>query len=214
VLLLEGVVVTKPLLITVRGTSGSGKSTVVRAVMEAAPGGWQASYVPGRRRPLYYYALDPEDFGGLRVAVLGHYEIACGGCDTIGSVPQVFTMLEALPPLDVVLAEGLLLSEDVKWTLAYGAGRARCLFLDTPVNECLRRVGLRQEARGRSPADPARVIRKLTRRVETINRARARLEAAGVVCMTASSEDASGVVMEWVKAAAVGPCKLRAGALS
>lgn len=81
-------------IIQVRGTSGSGKTTAVRKVM-AELGEWEPGFVEGRKRPLFYKRE--------RVAVLGHYEVPCGGGDTIGSVPEIFAAIKKLPPYSVVL---------------------------------------------------------------------------------------------------------------
>lgn len=183
------------MIIQIRGTSGSGKSTVMQTVMRAFPVGctrWEPKMVEGRKRPLYYRRGN--------VIVLGHYEIACGGCDTIGSVPQVFAELAKLPPDKTVLCEGLLLSEDVIWSVKANADNVvKCLFLTTPVAECLRRVDARQKEAGRTPTDPARVVRKLSKRVETIERARKRLVQAGVECRRCTSEQAPGIVLGWLQ---------------
>jgi hypothetical protein len=180
-------------IIQVRGTSGSGKSTVVSKVMQAI-GDWDKVYVPPRKRPICY--LHYREVAAKPILVLGHYEIACGGCDTIGSVPQVFAAMQSLVAWDYehIICEGLLLSEDVKWSLPY-KDNLKAIFLTTPVDECLRRVTKRQEEKGREPADPARVVRKLTTRVGTIERARLRLVAAGADCRRVNSDQAVKVVL-------------------
>lgn len=182
------------MIIQVRGTSGSGKTTVMRRVMQAY-GPWEPHHVPGRRQPLLYYANTPRD----RIAVVGHYEIDCGGCDTIGSAPDVYEVIKDIIEGNgdiPILSEGLLWSEDVKWTLALrDAGQAVYPFyLTTPLEECLRRVTVRQA--GRAPADPERVVRKLTKRVETIDRTRPRLLEAGVPCRRCSSDQAPRLILE------------------
>lgn len=184
------------MILQIRGTSGTGKSTVVRRVMEWYSNDWDKFYKEGRRQPLFYRAGD--------VIVLGHYEIACGGCDTIGSAKAVYETLVDLIENSghvrgnpKIICEGLLLSEDVKWSLqldeAYGV---KAVFLTTSREECLRRVEIRQA--GRKPIDPERVDRKLTRRIETIERARLRLVAAGVTCKRANSDQAVDVVKNWI----------------
>lgn len=176
------------MIIQIRGTSGSGKSTVMRKVMDHI-GDWEPKYIPGRKRPLWYKSGP--------IAVLGHYEIDCGGCDTIGSAPKVYEVLQSVlsSGISTVLSEGLLWGEDVKWSLKLQDVRA--VFLTTSIDECLRRVELRQA--GREPADRERVIRKLTRRVTTIESARRRLVQAGVCCRRCTSEQAPGIVLKWVR---------------
>jgi hypothetical protein len=181
-------------IIEIRGTSGSGKTTALREVMKHYTK-WQPFFVPDRKRPLYY-TKQPN------LVVLGHYEIACGGCDTIGSVPQVFdviTQVRKREPKSHILGEGLLLSEDVKWVLSKPEEDWKILFLTTDPEECLKRVCQRQEEKGRPPADPERVRRKLMTRVGTIERARLRLVAAGIECRRCSSSQAPEIVLKWLK---------------
>lgn len=176
------------MIIQVRGTSGSGKTTVVQQIMGVV-GDWDSHYVDGRKKPLYY------SHGGL--VVLGHYEgVDCGGGDTIGSSPRIY---ETIINLEFVcaLVEGLLLSEDVRWTLKLEDVRA--LFLTTPPEECLRRIKTRQG--GREPKDPARVKRKMEIRIGTIDRARQRLVKAGVVCRRCSSTQAPKIIERWISQA-------------
>ena len=69
------------MIINVRGGSGAGKSTVIRAIMDR-----YSDRVPhlvvGRKQPLWY---DLHERGMPPLRVLGHYETPCGGCDTISS---------------------------------------------------------------------------------------------------------------------------------
>lgn len=185
------------MFISIRGTSGSGKTTVMRAVMSAL-GSWQSIHAPERRKPLYYSLKD----SAVPVLVMGHYESICGGCDNIGSAKACYELARGLLDVDprrIVLGEGLLLSEDVIWTLKLQP--AKCAYLHTNEQECLRRVGQRQQEAGREPIDPERVIRKLTTRVGTIERARVRLEAAGICCRRMSSTQAPQIVLGWIREA-------------
>lgn len=78
------------MIVNIRGGSGSGKSTVVREIMEHYPMR-VPRFVEGRKRPLWYDLYDdadadPDERPDLRV--LGHYEAPCGGCDTISKNPS------------------------------------------------------------------------------------------------------------------------------
>lgn len=156
---------------------------------------WTARYVGKRRKPLFY----EHPTGAV---ILGHYEATCGGCDNVGSAAAVYGLINEVlkdKPVANVLCEGLLLSEDTKWTLelhrAY-PGLVRVVFLTTSVGECLNRVRGRREAAGNEkPLNPANT----ENRVGVIERARTKLSLAGVYCRRVSSEQAPGVVLGWLR---------------
>ncbi len=176
----------------VRGTSGSGKTTVVRALLDK--NFWNGVYVEGRKKPLYYLSESKSP----QIAVLGHYEATCGGCDTIGSAPEVYNLIHLLPPgIDAVVAEGLLLSEDKKWTtyLADEGCDVRVIFLSTPLESCLDRVRKRREKAGN---DKPLNVANTTNRVGVIERARRNLLESGIICRRASSEQALEIVERWL----------------
>lgn len=178
------------MIIQIRGTSGSGKSTVMKQVMERL-GPWAPMYASGRKRPLYY-----KSSGEWRAVILGHYESPCGGCDTIGSARAVYDLIqeirdgyEGIP----ILSEGLLLSEDVKWSSQLPG--LRCLFLNTSLARCLSQIsGRRAEVGNDKPLNPANT----ENRVGTIERARIRLVEAGVKCLRCSSRQAPEIILRWI----------------
>ena len=184
------------MIIQVRGTSGSGKSTAVRRFMEAFVAGSHASFDPvhvsGRKKPLYYkYGEEPNE----SVVVMGHYESACGGCDTIGSAREVFEAVQEVGfKARVVICEGLLLSEDTKWSLQMPGLRA--IFLTTPLDTCLAQIKQRREAVGNDKElNPANT----SNRVATIERARVKLVQAGVPCFRLSANQVPGILLRWIK---------------
>ncbi len=187
------------MIIQVRGTSGSGKSTVVRRFMETAE--WESVFLKGRKKALYYRSLNIP----CGVVVLGHYESPCGGGDTIGSARAIAELIETVRKDDsnrVIVVEGLLLSEDVKWTSQMPD--VRCLFLTTDVEECLIRVrGRRAEVGNEKPLNESN-----TRgRVAVIERARLKLLDLGVECRRCSSDVAPGMILNWVTGVQL--CKTR-----
>jgi hypothetical protein len=191
------------LVVQIRGTSGSGKTTAVRSVMETT-GDWSAVRAPGRKRPLYYLSASEWP----PTAVLGHYETPTGGCDTVGSARAVYELIQSLPPtVENVLCEGLLLSEDVKWSSRLPS--LRVLFLTTPAGECLEHVKSRREARGNlTELDPHNTVN----RVGVIERARVKLISAGVVCRRCSARQAPGLILNWLREAARGGHRLERSA--
>jgi hypothetical protein len=182
-------------VIQIRGTSGSGKTWVMREVM-AAMGDilWShispydipkiSRYVEGRKKPLWYAIGD--------LAVLGHYEAACGGCDNIGSARQVYEVIqEVLPQCKNILCEGLLLSEDVKWTSQLDD--VHVLYLTTPVEQCIAQIKRRREEAGNTkPLNEANT----RNRVAVIERSRIKLLALGVDCRRVSARQAPGTILK------------------
>ncbi len=97
------------MIINVRGTSGSGKSTLVRSVMSEYKQR-SAVKIKGRRQPLMYI-LSGHPFRERSLAVLGHYETPCGGCDTISKTDEIISTVEqSVAAGHDVLFEGLLIS--------------------------------------------------------------------------------------------------------
>ncbi len=89
------------LIINPRGTSGSGKTELVRRILAGYD--WERGatrkggsniepiYRAGRSSPFAYRLQHP--LGGRPLMVLGHYEATSGGCDTIrardGGIAQI-----------------------------------------------------------------------------------------------------------------------------
>lgn len=175
------------MIIQVRGTSGSGKSTVVREVMKNT-GLWKPKFKEGRKKPLYYSQ-------GIR-AILGHYETPCGGCDTIGSARKVYELIRDLQEnmgYRVFICEGLLLSEDTKWSSQLEG--LRVVYLTTPIEDCIKRVKSRRLEMGNEKPLKEDNTR---RRVEVIERSRLKLEGLGVRCVRAASTRAPKLTLKWL----------------
>lgn len=153
---------------------------------------WIPWHRAGRKRPLYY-SLAPRHL----IYVLGHYESPCGGCDTIGSARAVYDLTTSLHTSDnSILCEGLLLSEDAKWSMRL-ATHLRVIYLATSIEECLSRVDTRRRSNGNNkPLDPANTVN----RVSVIERSRVKLEGAGVVCRGASVGQAVNLILRWLNA--------------
>lgn len=83
------------MIISLRGTNGCGKSTIVRRVMEAFPSR-SAVTVEGRQRPLGYVCTREVNGGrhvGGSLFVPGHYEIANGGVDTLRDLDEAYSLI-------------------------------------------------------------------------------------------------------------------------
>lgn len=150
-------------IVNPRGTSGSGKTQLVRCV--AAEYGWYEGVAnpirrEGRRRPIAYCL--PHPLHGRPLVLLGDYEAASGGCDTIrlvdGGLDEAFRLADyyAAHGHDVLL-EGLLLSGEHSRSATLAASHELyVIHLDTPLDRCIRNVIARQRAAGSRRLSAAR----------------------------------------------------------
>jgi hypothetical protein len=141
-------------IINPRGTSGSGKTELVRRIM--ANYGWgsgsrvEPARRQGRERPIAYRLRHP--LGGRPLVLLGHYEATSGGCDTIrakdGGLDEAFRLAgEYAASGHDVLLEGLLLSgEHLRSAALAKVHELYVLRLNTPLDRCIRNVIARQRA--------------------------------------------------------------------
>lgn len=158
----------KPVIVNIRGTSGSGKSTIVRSIMSLYPAK-EAKYVPERKQPLYYILSDPEQPERPKLAVIGHYESSCGGADTISkymtgvlqeadedhgdpnSYDLIFGLVKELyDGGHDVLFEGLLITGDIKRAkdLKASGYPLHIISLTLPIELCIESVKARRAAKG------------------------------------------------------------------
>lgn len=142
---------TRPVL-NVRGTSGSGKSTLIRGLLDRYPER-EPFYIEGRKRPLYYVLSGAKDLPDI--AVVGHYETACGGCDTITHLDTILETVRKLAQTYPVVFEGLLVSAEFKRTLALKDEHGLDLsvfHIEIPLEQCVESVNARR--REKNPDAP------------------------------------------------------------
>jgi hypothetical protein len=178
-------------IINPRGAGGAGKTRLARRVMAEYGWGWGGQVEPirhGRReRPIGYRIAHPH--GGRTLAVIGHYEMVCGGCDTIratdGGMDTVFRLAGtwASAGHDVLL-EGLLLSgESLRSAALAEAHDLHVLRLGTPLDRCVRNLVARRHARRDTWPHIVRSVAALDAAVEeacrTLQRGAARVEVLG-----------------------------------
>lgn len=102
-------------IVQVRGSFGSGKTTLVRRVMkrfeEELGFVKKPVFRDGRKRELYYLFEKP---GEPALAVLGHYATATGGCDNLPDKEFCYHLAHELADKSHrVLMEGQLIAADV-----------------------------------------------------------------------------------------------------
>lgn len=146
------------IMVSLRGTHGSGKSTVVKSILDK----FSHEAISGDKKPNGYsvqipYLSDP-------LYVVGAYTTACGGCDGIQPYSLIWPRVEDYFSKGHVLFEGALISS------SYGnIGRASekfgdqvvFAFMDTPLQTCIDRILQRRSARGvDKPFNPKNTISK------------------------------------------------------
>ncbi len=154
------------MIVKLHGTSGSGKSTVARFLLNQGP----VTLLPElNRRPEGYMVeiakLDKPLY------VLGPYIATCGGLDSIPNVDDHIMLLDKYVDQGHVFYEGLLQSEYYgrigKITERWGDDHIFA-FLDTPLDLCLERVRRRREDRGNTkPLDPTNTSLRI-KKIQTL----------------------------------------------
>lgn len=149
-------------IVSIRGTHGSGKSTVVRKILDKYPHGeiteaaMTASGKPKTRTVGYVVQLTPEQ----QLLVVGPYHTACGGCDAVQPYSDIWEIVYTygLSMNRHVLLEGALVSSSYG---TIGKNMSECshdavfAFLDTPLERCLERIKQRRAAKGNyEPLNP------------------------------------------------------------
>jgi len=186
------------MIINIRGTSGSGKSSLARRVMEQYTGGRVRIKKEGRTRP-YGYILS-RGGGGKALYVPGHYECPCGGCDTIKGLDEVFSQVRGGHDFGLdVLFEGLIVCSDHNRTRALKDDGYPLLVvsLNLSVDECVESINIRRRAK---KADALPVPRKNTEsKWKTNNSIMAKFQAGGVRAESHSREDGFRRICEELK---------------
>jgi hypothetical protein len=138
------------MLLNLRGSSGSGKSTVVRQLFSR----YGARSIYGRLGP-----CKPEAYrltgAPCDAFVIGPYLSACGGCDRLGSMEPVLALVDKYAQRGHVIFESLLISSmygSVGKFLASYRKDAIVAYLTTSQERCRAQLALRQ-SNGRARGD-------------------------------------------------------------
>ena len=155
------------MLVKLCGTSGSGKSTVARSLLERG--------VVSKLSHAYRVDIDELD---KPLYILGLYVTECGGCDTLTAGQQI-DLIHKYARLGHVFYEGLLGSEYYgklgEASELYGRDHIFA-FLDTPIEECIKRVKQRRwKAGNRKPFKEENTRNRVTK----IHSLRMRLKGSG-----------------------------------
>jgi hypothetical protein len=149
-------------IVSLRGTSGSGKTTVARRFLTDYP----CTPLPDPNKPKKHwgYEVDLTSEGiSNKLYVLGSYQTTCGGTDAINTQEEIAERALVCHPRGHVLLEGLLLSKvgpgAITTQMLKPTGAYVAAILDTPLATCLQRVQQRRDERGEDkPFNPKNTI--------------------------------------------------------
>ena len=177
------------MIVNIRGTGGAGKSMIVREMMRRCVTR-TSEFIAGRRQPIGYRCVTP---AGRTLYVPGHYETACGGCDTIAKPDDVYALVtrEAALGSDV-LFEGIIVQDDTRRCLALAAEcPLHVIALQVPMGMCLASIQVRRDARGEArPLNPKNTVNRQKRLEGTMRK----LLTIGVAAMWLTREEAMETV--------------------
>jgi hypothetical protein len=146
------------MIVNVRGACGSGKSTVVRAVLRPDRE-WGVIGQRGRKQPVGYVSVAPS-----RLFVAGHYEIHMGGIDTFETIQEAYKWIEAFAAKGFhVLFEGKCQYRDLHLLLRLRRWGLTVLHLDVTAREAVLGVRGRPSATGIRTENIERSHRKAER---------------------------------------------------
>jgi deoxyadenosine/deoxycytidine kinase len=185
------------MIISIRGTNGSGKSTVVRELMGTAKS----------IRPLYgrLGTKDPEACEllgwGKRVFALGPYTTQRRGLDAITDYDKQVELVRDYGTLGHAIFEGFISGKlwgrvgAVLEELAPAQGVA-LLFLSTSLEECIRRVVTRRRQAGDTRPFNEKNLRAVYDQVQSNLAAVRKKHIKGLTIHEVSSEDAPALCLE------------------
>jgi hypothetical protein len=179
------------MILNIRGTSGSGKTHIVNELVrlydamipvynndrdDVLQYGGPFRLPKQRKQPLYYLLRKIEGDEVRTTALLGHYERACGGCDTISSLDTIFGLAREFAEAGQdVIFEGLLVSAEFNRSDAlFGNFPHTVLRLATPMDDCVASVQSRRDARGdERPLNPKNTLLKDKAIISTVRKLQA-----------------------------------------
>lgn len=139
----------------------------------------------GRQKPLYYR--------GESVVLLGHYEIANGGVDTLKTLDEAYDIARMWSHTHHVVMEGKCMSDGSRYVMdmvKIEHRDVRVLFLDTSVDQCIESV----RTRGHSIAD-----RSIRRTYAKVQRDFENMQTHGINCVRLSRNEAVTTLTNWLQ---------------
>lgn len=186
------------LVINIRGTNGSGKSTIATKLLTCFDVKYKRLYNGFKDKPdkVWGYEVPLQ----IPIFIIGPYETPTGGCDCISDFDFIFKQVELMSRYGHVVFEGALLSTLVGrfHQLSKTLGpKAKFIagVMDTPFDKCVARVNKRRARKGKEPIDPARTMQGKYNSVLSSSRS---LEERGVEVRPIPYQAALGEVLSWL----------------
>jgi hypothetical protein len=186
-------------VLNLRGSNGSGKSSAVRSFIQYV--GVAETLNHPRTRKTCGYRLNSG------VVVIGRYETACGGCDTIHSFAEIADAVIRHSRNNSVLFEGFLWSGIFKSSHELAQrlqGQANVIFatMNTPLATCISRTARRRNAAGNhKPFDPTNLIAKH----RSVIKAHVKLELAGWDTRLVCHQNPLASISQWLAGSSICP---------
>ena len=184
-------------ILNIRGTSGSGKSMVVRGLMARHT---LVQPLGDSKKPDGYECAENDR---ISLFVVGNYESDCGGCDRIRTPEEIAERVRKYAKLGDVVFEGLLITrtfaryQDLNRELK--DHRYIWAFLNTPLETCIQRVKIRRESKGNfKPFNPKNTEDTWNRNRRAYQKAKAAGLDARWLSWDASIENAWAWLNGWV----------------
>jgi hypothetical protein len=184
------------MIINIRGTNGSGKSTIVKTFLQRYPYTEIFGSI-GARKPEAYKVRLP----GHWVYLIGPYQtpIPTGGIDAFAgrsgfSMEMLVETLEKYRKLGNVVFEGAMLSTfhgAVGRWLEEHKDEAVVVFLNTPLDVCLQSIVDRT-----GPGSKSKLVADKIKSIESVRR---RMSELGIRTETLSRDDAFQKIVGWLK---------------
>ena len=172
--------------INIRGTNGSGKTTIVKKFLELPK--TELFGVLGIKRPEAYRV----ETGRKPLYVIGSYQAATGGVDALPlSSSEIVGLLAKYNKLGHILFEGVVISTyygEVGLWLEAQKKDALVIYLDTPLEVCLESIVLRSGETSRTANVKAKIA--------SIESARKRMVEAGIPTLKLNRDEAFKKIKE------------------
>lgn len=187
------------MLISLRGTNGSGKSTVIRSLFKMSKTKVPKYSVLGPRLPEAYQLDLPKV--KEPVFVLGPYMTGAGGCDCIQPYELIGQLIQKYARRGHVVFEGVLMSStygQIGELMEQWKKDSVFVFLDTTLEQCLSRV----ESRRGDKARDARLVKNVSGKYESSLRVKERLLTEDIMTVKdASSANGHELVLKLLQGA-------------